>query len=61
MLFRSMGIAGMLGPALFTLTFAWSIGDCAALHLPGLPFLIAAALFAASGFLGLRAAKESIV
>lgn len=52
-----MGIAGMIGPALFTLVFAWSISEGAALHLPGLAFLIAAALFALAGMLGLHATR----
>jgi MFS transporter, DHA1 family, tetracycline resistance protein len=37
-------IAQMAGPFLFTLTFAWFIGDHAPLKLPGAPFLLAAAL-----------------
>jgi len=45
-----MGIAGMLGPGLFTSSFAWAIaGGGQRWHLPGLPFLLAAALFAVAG------------
>lgn len=49
-----MGIAGMVGPALFTLSFAWAIRPTSPIHLPGLPFLIAALLFASAGLLALR-------
>jgi DHA1 family tetracycline resistance protein-like MFS transporter len=52
-----MGIAGMLGPALFTASFAWAIRDGARFHLPGLPFLIASALFAMAGLLALRTTR----
>lgn len=54
-----MGIAGMLGPALFTLSFAWAIRPTSAIHLPGLPFLIAAALFAAAGVLAMRSTSAA--
>jgi DHA1 family tetracycline resistance protein-like MFS transporter len=37
-------VSQMLGPFLFTLTFAWFIGAQAPLILPGAPFLLAAAL-----------------
>ena len=37
-------IAQMVGPFLFTLTFAYFIGDQAPLKMPGAPFLLAAAL-----------------
>jgi DHA1 family tetracycline resistance protein-like MFS transporter len=49
-----MGIAGMLGPGLFTLSFAWAIRPTSPIHLPGLPFLIAALLFASAGVLAMR-------
>ncbi|MGZ3457770.1 MAG: tetracycline resistance MFS efflux pump, partial [Archangium sp.] len=39
-----MGIAGMLGPALFTETFAYFIGARSDWGLPGAPFLLAALL-----------------
>jgi MFS transporter, DHA1 family, tetracycline resistance protein len=38
------GVANMIGPSLFTLTFAFAIGSGQNLGLPGAPFLIAAAL-----------------
>jgi DHA1 family tetracycline resistance protein-like MFS transporter len=37
-------VSQLLGPFLFTLTFAWFIGAQAPLHLPGAPFLLASAL-----------------
>jgi len=37
-------IAQLVGPFLFTLTFAWFIGPQAPLILPGAPFLLASAL-----------------
>jgi DHA1 family tetracycline resistance protein-like MFS transporter len=39
-----MGITGMMGPGLFTLTFAYFIGTGSALKLPGAPFLLAGLL-----------------
>jgi DHA1 family tetracycline resistance protein-like MFS transporter len=39
-------ISQMLGPFLFTMTFAFFIGDSAPFRLPGAPFLLAAALIA---------------
>jgi len=38
------GIAGLIGPGLFTLTFARAIGPDRATHIPGAPLLLAAAL-----------------
>ena len=37
-------VAQMVGPFLFTLTFAYFIGAQAPLQLPGAPFLLASAL-----------------
>ncbi len=39
-----VGIAGLIAPGLFTVSFAWFIGPGASLHLPGAPFLLAAGL-----------------
>ena len=39
-----MGIAGMIGPVLFTQTFAYFIGPSLGWNLPGAPFLLAALL-----------------
>ena len=43
-----MALAGLLGPGLFTQAFARSIAPDAAWHLPGAPFLLAAAMLAAA-------------
>jgi DHA1 family tetracycline resistance protein-like MFS transporter len=53
-----MGIAGMLGPALFTLSFAAMIRPESRWHLPGLPFFLAAVLFAAAGLVAMRVTRE---
>ena len=39
-----MGITGLIGPGMFTLTFAFFIGDGRDWHLPGAPFFLAALL-----------------
>ena len=52
------GIANLAGPFMFTLTFAYFIGAGAALHLPGAPFLLAAALLAAAAVMGWRVTRE---
>jgi len=41
-------IAGLFGPAMFSLVFAAFIGERAGLHLPGAPYLLAAAILLAS-------------
>jgi MFS transporter, DHA1 family, tetracycline resistance protein len=51
-----MGIAGVVAPLLFTQSFAAAIGRWRTLGVPGLPFLIAAALMVAAAVLGGRAA-----
>jgi DHA1 family tetracycline resistance protein-like MFS transporter len=38
-----MGITGMIGPAVFSVTFAYFIKPNSPWHLPGAPFLLAAA------------------
>jgi len=52
------GIAGMLGPGLFTQTFAACIGPLAAWHLPGAPFFAAAAMLFGATLLALRSAYK---
>jgi MFS transporter, DHA1 family, tetracycline resistance protein len=42
-----MGVALMIGPGIFTATFAYFIGEGARMHLPGAAWLLAAALLAA--------------
>jgi hypothetical protein len=39
----ALGVSELVGPLLFTLTFAYFIGAQAPLQLPGAPFLLAAA------------------
>ncbi len=50
------GIAGLIGPFLFTLSFAFAIDPAHALHLPGAPFLLAGALLTAAMALAYRKA-----
>ncbi|MFL5358201.1 TCR/Tet family MFS transporter [Archangium sp.] len=58
-----MGIAGMIGPTLFTQTFAYFIGPRLDWNLPGAPFLLAAGLLVlALGLAGraTRPAREAV-
>jgi DHA1 family tetracycline resistance protein-like MFS transporter len=41
-----MGLTGLIGPGLFTGTFAWAVRNDATVHMPGLPIFFAAALMA---------------
>jgi len=47
-------ISQLLGPFLFTLTFAYFIGANAPVKLPGAPFLLAALLLAAALLIAAR-------
>jgi len=49
-----MGVAGIIAPVMFTQTFAAAIGPWSEWHLPGLPFLIAAALLVAGAVIAGR-------
>jgi DHA1 family tetracycline resistance protein-like MFS transporter len=51
------GVGGLIGPALFTLTFAYFIGGEAPVLFPGAPFLLAALLMAASIVLAWRVTR----
>ena len=51
------GIANMLGPFVFTLTFAYFIGAGRDFNLPGAPFLLAAVFIATAGVLAWRATR----
>lgn len=53
------GVASMIGPSLFGLTFAWLIRRDASLHLPGGAILISAALLALGFLVSLRVAKPA--
>ncbi len=52
------GIAHMIGPALFTASFAASIGAAHAWQLPGMPFLLASLLLASGLAVAARVARE---
>ena len=47
-------VSQLVGPFLFTLTFAWFIGDSAPLKLPGAPFLLASALLVLALVIAMR-------
>ena len=53
------GIAGILGPGLFTWVFAKAVGDWSGLHLPGLPFFVAAAMMILSVLLTFATGKST--
>ena len=56
-----VSIAQLLGPFLFTLTFAYFIGDSAPFKLPGAPFLLACCAVAArASGLGANAGGEEV-
>jgi DHA1 family tetracycline resistance protein-like MFS transporter len=50
-----MGVASLIGPSIFTLTFAFAIAAGGDWHLPGAPFLIATLFLACAGLAGWRA------
>jgi DHA1 family tetracycline resistance protein-like MFS transporter len=52
------GVAGLIGPGLFTQTFAAAVSPRAAWHLPGAPLVLAAALLAGAFGLAWRATAE---
>ena len=54
-----MGIAAVIGPLLFGLTFAWSIRHQTTLHLPGLAILISASLLGSALLISLRVARPA--
>ncbi|WNG27577.1 TCR/Tet family MFS transporter [Cystobacter fuscus] len=53
-----LGIAGLLGPGLFTQTFAYAIAPERAIHQPGAPFLCAALLLMFALGLAVRVTRE---
>ena len=53
-------LAGIIGPALYTLVFGLFISDHAPAHLPGAPFLLAGMLLAASGVVAWRYARLEV-
>jgi DHA1 family tetracycline resistance protein-like MFS transporter len=52
-----VSMAGIIGPAIFAGSFGWFIGPHAPLHLPGAPFLIAAALLGVAVLIAWRYAR----
>lgn len=53
------GMAGLIGPGLFTFIFSKSIGEHAIIPLPGAPFYVAAALIIASLMMGLAVRRHT--
>jgi MFS transporter, DHA1 family, tetracycline resistance protein len=53
-----MGVANLIGPSLFTLTFAFAIGAAKDWGVPGAPYLLASALLALAIVVGLRATRS---
>ena len=53
-----MGIAGLIGPSLFTLTFAHFISSGRAVSLPGAPFFLASLLLAAALLVAWRVTRS---
>lgn len=53
------GMAGLVGPILFTMTFATFIGALSDLHLPGAPFLLAGALLLAAFAVALKVTRKA--
>lgn len=54
-----VSLAGIFAPAVFAGAFGFFIGPHAPLHLPGVAFLIAAALLAVAGFVAWRYARPA--
>jgi DHA1 family tetracycline resistance protein-like MFS transporter len=52
------GITGIVGPGLFSMTFATAIGPLGRLHFPGAPFVLASALLTAGAIIGYRLTHE---
>jgi DHA1 family tetracycline resistance protein-like MFS transporter len=46
------GITGIVGPGLFSMTFATAIGPMRSLNAPGAPFVLAAALLLTGAVIG---------
>jgi DHA1 family tetracycline resistance protein-like MFS transporter len=54
-----MGVANMIGPGLFTLTFSFAIGAAKDWGMPGAPYLLASMLLAVATVVALRATREA--
>jgi DHA1 family tetracycline resistance protein-like MFS transporter len=55
-----LGIAAMIGPGLFTQTFAFFIGDTAPSPVPGAPFFLASLLLALAWVVALRVSRPPL-
>ena len=55
-----LGIASIVGPPLYGLTFAWSLRHDATLHMPGLAIFIAAGLLVVAFVVALRVARPLV-
>jgi MFS transporter, DHA1 family, tetracycline resistance protein len=53
-----MGLTGMIGPLIYTTTFAWAVEHDTQYHQPGAPILIAAAFMAVGFVVALLSAKH---
>jgi len=53
-----LGLTGVIGPTLFTLTYAFFIGSQVPLSLPGAPFLLSAVLMIGSLILTLKVTRD---
>jgi DHA1 family tetracycline resistance protein-like MFS transporter len=51
------GIANLVGPFVFSLTFAWSIGGGRDAHMPGAVFILAAAMLVGAGAIAWHATR----
>jgi MFS transporter, DHA1 family, tetracycline resistance protein len=54
-----MAVANLIGPGMFTLTFAFAIGSAKDWGVPGAPYLLASALLAAGIVVALRATRSA--
>jgi DHA1 family tetracycline resistance protein-like MFS transporter len=54
----TMGIASLIGPIVFTQSFAWFIGPASRWHVPGAPFVLAALLLVLSIFIAWPATQS---
>ncbi len=54
-----MGVAGVIGPGIFTVIFAYFIGGHSAVKLPGAPFLLALLMLAAAFVLAWKVKTET--
>jgi len=52
------GITGIVGPGLFSMTFATAIGPMRTLNAPGAPFVLASALLLTGAFIGYRLTSQ---